>query len=47
MLAELVSIPFSSRQIDMLVQRFKNAVERVRKYERVIRDLSLKAKMPT
>ncbi|PJC68866.1 MAG: RNA polymerase sigma factor RpoD, partial [Zetaproteobacteria bacterium CG_4_8_14_3_um_filter_59_5] len=34
MLAELVSIPFSSRQIDMLVQRFKNAVERVRKYER-------------
>ncbi len=46
MLAELVSIPFSSRQIDMLVQRFKNAVERVRKYERVIRDLSLKAKMP-
>jgi len=46
MLAELVSIPFSSRQIDMLVQRFKNAVERVRKYERVIRDLSFKAKMP-
>ncbi|GMR00608.1 MAG: RNA polymerase sigma factor RpoD [Zetaproteobacteria bacterium] len=46
MLAELVSIPFSSRQIDMLVQRFKNAVERVRKYERVIRDLAFKAKMP-
>ena len=46
MLSELVSIPFSSRQIDMLVQRFKNAVERVRKYERVIRDWSLKAKMP-
>ncbi len=46
MLAELVSIPFSSRQIDMLVQRFKNAIEHVRKYERVIRDLSLKAKMP-
>jgi len=46
MLAELVSIPFSSRQIDMLVQRFKNAVERVRKYERTIRDLALKAKMP-
>jgi RNA polymerase primary sigma factor len=46
MLAELVSIPFSSRQIDMLVQRFKNAVERVRKYERSIRDLALKAKMP-
>jgi len=46
MLAELVSIPFSSRQIDMLVQRFKNAVERVRRYERTIRDLALKAKMP-
>jgi len=46
MLAELVSIPFSSRQIDMLVQRFKNAVERVRKYERTIRDLALKAGMP-
>jgi len=46
MLAELVSIPFSSRQIDMLVQRFKNAVERVRKYERTIRDQALKAKMP-
>jgi len=46
MLAELVSIPFSSRQIDMLVQRFKNAVERVRKYERTIRDLALKSKMP-
>jgi len=46
MLAELVSIPFSSRQIDMLVQRFKNAVERVRKYERAIRDQALKAKMP-
>jgi len=46
MLAELVSIPFSSRQIDMLVQRFKNAVERVRKYERAVRDQALKAKMP-
>ncbi len=46
MLAELVAIPFSSRQIDMLVQRFKNAVERVRKYERDIRDLALKARMP-
>jgi len=46
MLGELVSIPFSSRQIDMLVQRFKNAIERVRKYERVIRDLALKTKMP-
>ena len=46
MLSELVSIPFSSRQIDMLVQRFKNAIERVRKYERVIRDLAFKAKMP-
>jgi len=46
MLMELVSIPFSTRQIDMLVQRFKNAVERVRRYEREIRDLALKAKMP-
>ena len=46
MLAELVSIPFSSRQIDMLVQRFKNAVDRVRKYEWAIRDQVLKAKMP-
>jgi len=46
MLAELVSIPFSSRQIDMLVQRFKNAVERVRKYERAVRDQALKARMP-
>ncbi|HKJ84415.1 MAG TPA: RNA polymerase sigma factor RpoD [Mariprofundaceae bacterium] len=46
MLVELVSIPFSSKQIEMLVQRFKNAVERVRKSERMIRDLALKAKMP-
>ncbi len=46
MLAELVSIPFSSKQIDMLVQRFKNAVERIRKYERTIRDLALKTGIP-
>ncbi len=46
MLHELVSIPFSSKQIDMLVQRFKNSIERVRKFERAIRDLALKAKMP-
>ncbi len=46
MLHELVSIPFSSKQIDMLVQRFKNSIERVRKFERTIRDLALKAKMP-
>jgi len=46
MLMELVSIPFSTKQIDALVQRFKNAVERVRKYERTIRDLALAAKMP-
>jgi len=46
MLMELVAIPFSTKQIDMLVQRFKNAVERVRKYERTIRDLALGAKMP-
>lgn len=46
MLMELVAIPFSTKRIDMLVQRFKNAVERVRKYERTIRDLALGAKMP-
>ncbi|MDX8403648.1 MAG: RNA polymerase sigma factor RpoD [Mariprofundaceae bacterium] len=46
MLMELVSIPFSTKQINMLIQRFKNAVERVRKYERAIRDLALGAKMP-
>ncbi len=46
MLMELVSIPFSSKQIDMLVQRFKNAVDRVRRYERQVRDLALQAKMP-
>lgn len=46
MLMELVSIPFSTKQIDKLIQRFKNAVERVRKYERAIRDFALGAKMP-
>jgi len=46
MLAEIVAIPFSNKQLESLVQRFKNAVERVRKYERTIRDFALKAKMP-
>ena len=46
MLMELVAIPFSSKQIDTLVLRFKNSVERVRKYERAVRDLALDAKMP-
>jgi len=46
MLMELVNIPFSTKQIELLVQRFKNAVDRVRKYERAIRDLVLKARMP-
>ncbi len=46
MLMELVSIPFSTKQIDMLIKRFKNAVDRVRKYERAIRDFALEAKMP-
>ena len=46
MLMELVSIPFSPRQLDQLVQRFKNAVERVRRFERTIRDYALKARMP-
>jgi len=46
MLLELVSIPFSPRQLDQLVQRFKNAVDRVRRFERTIRDFCLKAKMP-
>lgn len=46
MLIELVTIPFSNKRLIMLVQSFKNAVERVRKYERAIRDQSLHAKMP-
>ncbi|MDQ6962086.1 MAG: RNA polymerase sigma factor RpoD [Mariprofundaceae bacterium] len=46
MLEELVSIPFSNKQILLLVQRFKNAVERTRNYEREIRKMALKAKMP-
>jgi len=46
MLGEIVAIPFSTKQLESLVQRFKNAVERVRKYERTIRDYALKAKMP-
>jgi len=46
MLMELVSIPFAPRQLDQLVQRFKNAVERVRRFERTIRDHALAAKMP-
>ncbi len=46
MLSELVGIPFANKQIELLVQRFKNAIERVRKYERNIRDLALGAKMP-
>ena len=46
MLLELVSIPFSPRQLDQLVQRFKNAVERVRRIERTIRDYAMKARMP-
>ncbi len=46
MLGEIVAIPFSTKQLEALVQRFKNAVERVRKYERTIRDHALKAKMP-
>ena len=46
MLLELVSIPFSPRQLEQLVQRFNNAVERVRRFERAIRDLALAARMP-
>ncbi len=46
MLIEIVSIPFSNKQLEALVQRFKNAVNRVRRYERTIRDYALKAKMP-
>jgi len=46
MLGEIVAIPFSTKQLEALVQRFKNAVERVRKYERTIRDHALKSKMP-
>jgi len=46
MLIELVTIPFSNKQLIMLVARFKSSVERVRKYERAIRDQVLKTKMP-
>jgi len=46
MLGEIVAIPFSTKQLEALVQRFKNAVERVRKYERTIRDHALQSKMP-
>ncbi|PJA32557.1 MAG: RNA polymerase sigma factor RpoD [Zetaproteobacteria bacterium CG_4_9_14_3_um_filter_53_7] len=46
MLLELVSIPFAPRQLNQLVQRFKNAVDRVRRFERTIRDYALQAKMP-
>ncbi|MDQ6991704.1 MAG: RNA polymerase sigma factor RpoD, partial [Mariprofundaceae bacterium] len=46
MLDEIVAIPFSNKQLEALVQRFKNAVSRVRKYESTIRDFALKAKMP-
>lgn len=46
MLGEIVAIPFSTKQLESLVQRFKNAVERVRKYERTIRDYALTSKMP-
>ncbi len=46
MLMELVAIPFSTKQINALVQRFKHAIERVRRFEREIRDYCLGAKMP-
>ncbi len=46
MLFELVTIPFSNKQLIKLVARFKDNVDRVRKYERSIRDQVLKAKMP-
>ncbi len=46
MLVELVTIPFSNKQLLALVGKFKSNVERVRKYERAIRDQVLKTKMP-
>ncbi|MDQ6955064.1 MAG: RNA polymerase sigma factor RpoD [Mariprofundaceae bacterium] len=46
MLGEIVAIPFSPKQLEALVRRFKNAIGRVRKYERTIRDHALAAKMP-
>ncbi|OIP99978.1 MAG: RNA polymerase sigma factor RpoD [Zetaproteobacteria bacterium CG2_30_46_52] len=46
MLIELVTIPFSTKQLLTLVQRFKDAVDRVRKYERAVRDQAFAAKMP-
>ncbi|MBF0282504.1 MAG: RNA polymerase sigma factor RpoD [Zetaproteobacteria bacterium] len=45
-LIELMNIPFSPKQLENLVNRFKNGIERIRKCERAVRDLCFEAKMP-
>ncbi len=46
MLEHMLLIPFSPKKLNALVQRFKNAVVRVRRFESEIRDMALKAGMP-
>ncbi|RMH50193.1 MAG: RNA polymerase sigma factor RpoD [Zetaproteobacteria bacterium] len=46
MLQNMLHIPFSPKRLNQLVQRFKNATARVRRFEREIRDLALGAGMP-
>ncbi|MDX8408944.1 MAG: RNA polymerase sigma factor RpoD [Mariprofundales bacterium] len=46
MLENMLQIPFSPKQFNRLILRFKNAVGRVRKFERDIRDLVLGAGVP-
>ncbi|MDQ6965163.1 MAG: RNA polymerase sigma factor RpoD, partial [Mariprofundales bacterium] len=46
MLENMLAIPFSPKKLNLLVQRFKKAVVRVRRFESEIRDLALAAGMP-
>ncbi len=46
MLENMLMIPFSPKRLNQLVQRFKNSVVRVRRFEREIRDLALAAGVP-
>jgi len=46
MLENMLAIPFSPKKLNLLVQRFKDAVVRVRRFESEIRDLSVGAGMP-
>ncbi|MDQ6950294.1 MAG: RNA polymerase sigma factor RpoD [Mariprofundales bacterium] len=46
MLDNMLKIPFSPKQFNRLILRFKNAVSRVLKFEREIRDLALTAGVP-